>query len=68
MISNEVLTDELLQQATAELASAFNYSLPPPNECQYKFSDSFEEKIQSLIGGIGTKCYAIEIHDSVSHK
>lgn len=57
MISNDVLTEELLQQATAELATALNDSMPPPNECQHKFSDRFEEKMQSLIKGIGTTCY-----------
>ena len=30
MIPTEVLTEELLQQAAAELASAHNESLPPP--------------------------------------
>ena len=68
MIPNEVLTDELLQQAAAELATALNDSLPPPNECQHKFSDGFEEKIQSLINGIGTTCYTVGIRDSVIHK
>ena len=45
MILNEVLTEELLQQAAAELATALIDSLPPPNECHHKFSDGFEEKI-----------------------
>lgn len=31
MILNEVLTEELLQQAAAELATALIDSLPPPN-------------------------------------
>ena len=65
MIPNEVLTEELLQQAAAELATALNNSLPPPNECQHKFSDTFEEKMQSLIRGIGTKSCAVAIQDSV---
>lgn len=68
MIPNDVLTKELLQQAAAEMATALNGSLLLPNECQHKFSDGFEERMQSLIGGIGTKCYAIEIQDSVIHK
>lgn len=49
MIPTEVLTEELLQQAAAELATALNDSLSPPKECQHKFSDAFEEKMQSLI-------------------
>ena len=68
MIPNEVLTEKLLQQAAAELAMAFNDSLPPPNECQHKFSDGFEEKMLSLIKGIGTTCYTLAIQDSVIHK
>ena len=68
MIPNEVLTEELLQQAAAELAKALNDSLPPPTECQHKFSDTFEEKMQSIIRGTGTKCYTVAIQDSVIHK
>ena len=68
MISTEVLTEELLQQAAAELATALNDSLPPPNECQHKFSDGFERKMQSLIRGIGATCYTVAIQDSVIHK
>ena len=49
MILNEVLTEELLQQAAAELTTALIDSLPPPNECHHKFSDGFEEKILVLI-------------------
>lgn len=68
MIPNEVLTEELLQQAIAELATALNNSLPPPNECQHKFSDIFEEKMQALIKNIGATCYTIAIQDSVIRK
>ena len=68
MIPNEVLTEELLQQAATELAMALNDSLPPPNECQRTFSDAFEEKIQLLIKGIGTKCYTVAIQDSTIRK
>ena len=49
MISNEILTEELLQQAVAELATALNDSLPHTNECQHKFSIRFEEKMQALL-------------------
>ena len=68
MIPNEVLTEELLQQAAAELAMALNNSLPPPKECQHTFSDGFEEKMQSLIKGIGATCYTVAIQDPVIHK
>ena len=68
MIPNDVLTEELLQQAAAELASALNNSLPPPKECQHKFSDAFERKMQSLIRDICTTCYAVAIKDSVIRK
>lgn len=68
MIFDDVLTEELLQQAAAELAMALNDSLPPPNECQNTFSDAFEEKMQLLIKGIGATCYTIAIQDSVIRK
>ena len=68
MIPNEVLTEELLQQVAAELATALNDSLPPPNECQHKFSDDFERKMQSLIRGKGATCYTVAIQDSVIRK
>ena len=68
MIPNEVLTEELLQQAAAELATALNRSLPPPHECRHKFSDKFEEKMQALIRGIGTTCCTVAIQDSVIRK
>ena len=68
MITEEIFNDELLQQAAAELATAINISLPPPNECQHRFSDGFEEKMQSLINGIGTKCYTVAIRNSTISK
>lgn len=68
MIPTEVLTEELLQQAAAELATALNSSLPHPNEFQHKFSDAFEKKMQSLIRNIGTTCYTVAIQDSVIRK
>lgn len=45
-----MLGDEVLRQAAAELATALNDSLPPPTECQHKFSADFEEKMQSHQG------------------
>lgn len=68
MISTEILTEGLLQQAAAELATAPNDSLQPPNECQRKFFDGFERKMQSLIRGIGATCYTVAIQNSVIHK
>ena len=68
MITEDIFNDELLQQVAAELATAINDSLPIPNECQHKFSDDFERKMQSLIGGMSTKCYAIAIQDCSIHK
>ena len=68
MIPNELLTEKLLQQAAVGLATALNDSLPSPNECQHKFSNGFEEKMQSLIKGISTNCYTVAIQDSVIHK
>ena len=65
---NKIFTDEILQQAAAELATAINGSLPPPDKCQHKFSDAFEEKMQSLIKAIGANCYTVAIQDSVIHK
>lgn len=68
MIHNDVLTKELLQRAAAEMATALNGSLPLPNEYQHKFSDGFEEKMKSLIRGIGTTCYTVAIQNSVIRK
>lgn len=68
MIPNDVFTEEVLQQAAAELATALNSSLPHPNKCQHKFSDAFEEKMQSLIRNVGTICYTVAIQDSVIRK
>ena len=68
MIPTEVFTEELLQQAADELATALNDSLPPPSECQHKFSNGFEEKMQSLISGMGAKCYAVAVQNSMIRK
>lgn len=68
MILNEVLTEELLQQAAVELATALSDRLPPPNEYQHKFSNAFEEKTQFLITDIGITSCTVAIQDSVIHK
>ena len=61
MIPKEMLSDEILQQATEQYAEAIIASLPAHEECNHKFSKQFEEKMQSLINGIGTKCYTVAI-------
>lgn len=68
MYSNAIYITTHLQHAATELATALNDNLPSPNESQHKFSDTFEEKMQSLIMGIGTKCYTLAIQDSEIHK
>jgi len=65
MIPEEMLSDELLRPVAEKCAEAIIASLPPPEECKHKFSDAFEEKMQSLIRGIGTKSCVVAIQDSV---
>ena len=54
MITNEIFSNEILQQA--------------PTECQHRFSDEFEHKMQSHIQSMSPECYAIAIRDSVTSK
>lgn len=68
MVANEILSEELLQQAVSKLATALIDNLPPPYECRHNFSDKFEQKMQSLFRGIGTKCYTVAIQNSVIRK
>ena len=68
MVVNEVFLKSYYKQAASELAAALINYLPSPNECRHKFSDKFEEKMRSLIRGLGTKCYTVAIQDSVIHK
>ena len=68
MIPNEVLTEELLQQAAKQYAEGIIASLPSPKECNHKFSDAFEEKMQSLIKGIAAKSCTVVIQDSIIYK
>ena len=68
MIPEELLSDEVLRQAAEKCAEAIIASLPAPEECNHKFSKRFEEKMQSLINGIGTKCYTVTIQDPVISK
>ena len=44
-----MITDEMLEQAAAELAEAINSSLPAPDKCSHHFSVSFERKMKRLI-------------------
>lgn len=39
MIPEEMLSDEILQQATEQYAEAIIASLPAPEECNHKFSN-----------------------------
>ncbi len=48
MFTEEIFSDELLQQAAAKLVVAINSSLPPPNECQHRFSDGVEKRFNLL--------------------
>jgi len=68
MIPEEMLSDEVLRQAVGKCAEAIIASLPTPEECNHKFSKRFEEKMQSLINGIGTKCYTVAIQDFTINK
>lgn len=49
MIPEEMLSDEVLRQATEKCAEAIIASLPAPEECNHKFSKRFEENIQALL-------------------
>ena len=49
MIPEEMLCDEVLRQAAEKCAEAIIASLPAPEECNHKFSDEFEEKMQVLL-------------------
>ena len=49
MIPEEMLSDELLRQATEKCAEAIIANLPAPEECNHKFSKRFEEKMQALL-------------------
>ena len=68
MIPEEMLSDEVLRQAAEQYAAAIITSLPAPEECNHKFSKRFEEKMQSLINGVGTNCFSIAIHDPAISK
>ena len=68
MIPEEMLSDEVLRQAAEKCVEAIIASLPAPEECNHKFSDEFEEKMQSLIRGTGTKSCVVAIQDSVIYK
>lgn len=49
MITEEMLSDEVLQQAAEQYAEANVASMPAPEECNHKFSERFEEKMQALL-------------------
>lgn len=68
MTPEEMLSNEVLRQTAEKCAEAIIASLPAPEECNHKFSKRFEEKMQSLIRGIGAKSYTVAIPDSAIHK
>ena len=68
MIPEEMLSNEVLRQATEKCAEAIIASLPAPEECNHKFSKQFEKKMQALIKNIGATCYTVAIQDSVIRK
>ena len=49
MITEEMLSDEVLRQVAEKCAEAIIASLPAPEECNHKFSKRFEEKMQALL-------------------
>ena len=49
MLSEEMLSDEVLRQAAEKCAEAIIASLPAPEECNHRFSKRFEEKMQTLL-------------------
>ena len=49
MLPEEMLYDEVLQQAAEKCAEAIIASLPAPPKCNHKFSKRFEEKMQALL-------------------
>jgi len=68
MVPEEMLSDEVLRQAAEKCAETIIASLPASKACNHKFSDEFEEKMQSLIRGIGTKSCTVAIQDSAIYK
>lgn len=44
-----VLSDEALKQAAASVRQSLLDSLPPPSQCEYEFSDTFQAKMKHLI-------------------
>ena len=47
MVTEEMLSDEVLRKATAEQAIAINDNMSSTNECQHELSIEFEKRIQS---------------------
>lgn len=43
-----MITDKMLAQAAAELATAINESLPEPTDCTHEFSAEFERKMKRI--------------------
>lgn len=69
MVIEEMLSDEVLQQAAVELAIEVNGNLLVPAECQHCFLFKFDPKMQSFINGMTPQCYAFVLQDpSISKK
>lgn len=47
-----MLSEELLKQAAEELALVLIESLPEPEQCQHRFSEMFERKMQLLLPSV----------------
>ena len=68
MITDEIFTDEILQQVAAELAVAINDSLPTSKECHGRFSNKFKRSMQCRIDNLDPECYTVAIRDAVISK
>ena len=56
-----MLSEELLKQASEELALALIESLPEPEQCQHQFSEEFESKMQLLLSSIPPNKQQVEV-------
>ena len=56
-----MLSEELLKQASEELALALIESLPEPEQCQHQFSEEFENEMQLLLSSIPPNKQQVEV-------
>ena len=59
MVTEEMLSDEVLRKATAEQAIAINDNMSSTNECQHELSIEFEKRIQSPTTWIWSVMYSL---------